>query len=105
MPFWFSPPLPPPPPDLECPECGWLDGVPVRAVERSRLERGVVVSRAVGKVYRCAKCVCEYIVGPSGVYRPQVATPREADNPKPPKRDEPLMLRDTDQQWERHRKR
>jgi hypothetical protein len=94
-------------PDLECPECGWLDSVPVRDVERFALVKGVAVERRVGKVVRCAKCVCEYVVGPSGVYRPQIAKaqPPETSATPPPRRDEPLMLRDNDQPWDRKRRR
>ena len=98
-----------PTPDLECPECGWYDSVPVRDVERVSLVKGVAVSRKVGKVVRCAKCVCEYVVGPSGVYRPQIGKqaiqPGDVNAKPPPRRDEPLMLRDTDQPWERKRRR
>lgn len=95
--------------DLECPECHWWDAVPVRVIERSRIEGGVVVSRVVGKVYRCAKCVTEYIAGPSGVYRPQVGGRPQPEldgvTKKPPRGDEPLNLRDSDQPWEAKRRR
>ena len=94
-------------PDLACPECGHLDGVPVRVIERSRVERGAAVSRVVGKVYRCAHCAVEYCTGPSGVYQPRPKF--QPPPPAPSKRaDDELLeqhrsLRDADQPWERSR--
>ena len=85
-------------PDAECPECGHKDGVPVRVIERVRVEGGIPVGRQVGKVYRCARCVTEFMVGPSGVYQPQPRTLPTPDGPSK-KRDAKMALRDADQQW------
>ena len=100
-------------PDLSC-ECGWLDAVPVRALERSRLETTkdgsvVAVSRVVGHVYRCSRCMTEYCAGPTGVYKPGSVAPRfpaaeDNGDAKPKRRDEPQSMRDADQPWESHRR-
>jgi predicted RNA-binding Zn-ribbon protein involved in translation (DUF1610 family) len=89
--------------DLQCPECGKPDGVPVRDIERSVIQGGRAVARKVGKVYRCAHCAVEYCTGPQGVYVPKINMPRaiaDRTQAQPTQRElEPRSLRDADQDW------
>ena len=93
-------------PDNACPECGHLDAVPVRVLERSRVESGRSVTRRVGQVYRCGRCATEYCAGPQGVYVPQPRRAMTADvvTGIATKRDKDIVMRDSDMQWDRARK-
>ena len=101
--LWDKPDPVPEPPDIGCPECGWPDGVPTRQITRTKLKGGNAVSREVGTVKRCTRCMTEYAVGFGGAYLLGTQGLRKhaqgaAETPAQTRHR--TQLRDSDQPWD-----
>lgn len=82
-------------PDAVCPECGEADHTITRRVFRTDVGGK---SRKVGSACMCTRCLCEYVVGWSGVYVPRKRALSPNGKPEPK---EPQIVRSAapDEDW------